>query len=363
MLVLDLRAVLFGILLLLVVAVGAAILLLRRKGGTRGTVLPLVDAAPFGVLVFEGDRCIYSNHCAERLVNISSGERELPGAEWAQLLAEDRVATRRAPSGSGRQRTVVLTSARVVRWWVVPYAQQDVVFLLDITAQQRTEQAGHALINDLAHELRTPIATILTHLEVLGLEDVDAELRHQSLTLSKEEAQRMVRLVNDMLELGRLETAPALARRPLDLGALVEDVVLQVTPRAVERQMDLALEVEPGLPLFNGDTDRLRQVLLNLLDNAFKYARSGDHVHVSLSREPEGIVCSVCDSGPGIPEEHLPYVSRRFYRVAPRAVEGSGLGLSVVAEILQRHESCLEIESHTGEDSGTCVRFVLPVKQ
>lgn len=93
-----------------------------------------------------------------------------------------------------------------------------------------------------------------------------------------------------------------------------------------------------------------------------KYSRPGDRVIVSLGQADEGITCSVCDTGPGIPAEHLPHVTRRFYRAAPQEIEGSGLGLALVEEILRRHQSRMEIESCTeGEETGTQVRFVLPV--
>ncbi len=365
MLLVELRLALFLILLLLIVTAGVAAWLARRRsvaGAHQGeaSLLALLEGAPLGVLVAEAQRCTFSNAYAQRLLHLAPESSTLPAAEWGLLLDEDRSAARQ--SGGARQRTITLPPERTVRWWVTAWGPRDFIFLLDLTAQQQAEQAGHALMNDLAHELRTPIATLLTHLEILGLDDLDAELVQQSLTLSKEEAQRMARLVNDMLELGRLETAPALVRRPVDLQGLVEEVVLQVTPRAVERQMDLGLEVEGPLPLVNGDADRLRQVFLNLLDNALKYARPGDHVRVGLRREETGVACSVCDTGPGIPAEHLPYIPRRFYRVAPRSVEGSGLGLAVVDEILRRHESRLELESHTQGEMGTCARFVLPVK-
>jgi two-component system phosphate regulon sensor histidine kinase PhoR len=273
----------------------------------------------------------------------------------------------------GRYRTVTFASGRTARWWVVPWDMRDFVFLLDITVQQRTEHAARMLVNDLSHELRTPIATLLTHLEILGLDDIGVASRQQSLALSKAEAQRMARLIDDMLELGRLETTSELPRRPLDLLALVEDVVLQTTPRAAEQQMSLSLEASSPLPMVLGNADRLRQVFLNLLDNALKYARSGDCIVVSLQRgktstardaiEYNRIVCAVCDTGPGIPPEHLPHVTRRFYRAAPQRAEGSGLGLALVAEVLRRHESRLEIESQVEGESGTCVRFALPIAE
>lgn len=224
-------------------------------------------------------------------------------------------------------------------------------------------QAARFLISDLSHELRTPLATLLTHLEVLRLPQIPEETRRQSIHLMQVEARRMARLVHDLLELGRLETSAAIERRPVDLLATVEEAIAQVAPQARARQIALSLQADTPLPLVVGDADRLKQVFLNLLDNAVKYSRPGDRVVVSLQQDParDGIACAVCDNGPGIPAEHLPYITHRFYRVASQDVEGSGLGLAVVEEILRRHQSRLEIESRSeGAETGTCARFILP---
>ncbi len=357
-------------------------------------LMAVLEDAPFGIVILQGNTVRYANPYGQQVLRLAEGGRPLPDTDWRPLLADDRAAVRSRGRGLrtgkdavwaesvdegderrvvGRYRTVTFASGRTARWWVVPWGERDFVFLLDITAQQRTEHAARMLVNDLSHELRTPIATLLTHLEILGLDDIGAASRQQSLTLSKAEAQRMARLIGDMLELGRLEIASELPRRPLDLLALVEDVVLQTTPRATERQMALSLEASSPLPMVLGNADRLRQVFLNLLDNALKYARPGDRIVVSLQQD-EGIAgygdsagdvvaCAVCDTGPGISPEHLPHVTRRFYRAAPQSAEGSGLGLALVAEILRRHESRLEIESQTEGESGTCVRFALPIAE
>lgn len=372
MLTFDLKTLIFVIILLLMAVVGAVYWLARRR--TRPTMslpggaslLGVLDDAPFGMVVLEGAGVQYANPYARRLLYLPDDEGALPDTDWSPLLDADRTAARQetSPAGVGRYRSITFASGHTARWWVAPWDGRDFLFLLDVTAQQRTEQAGRALINDLGHELRTPIATILTHLEILGLSDMGKEVQQQSLALSKDEAQRMARLLNDMLELGRLETAQELPRRPVDLVALVEEVVLQSTPRAAECKMALSLEAESPLPFVSANADRLRQVFLNLLDNAFKYARPGDRVTVSLQRAPDGVAsagvaCAVCDTGSGIPAEHLPHVTRRFYRAAPKGVEGSGLGLALVAEILRRHESELVIESPGMDGVGTCAKFVL----
>lgn len=174
----------------------------------------------------------------------------------------------------------------------------------------------------------------------------------------------MTRLVHNLLELGSLDSGVAIEQRPVNLHAVLDQVLAQVTPQAEEQRITLSLEAGPEVPLVMGDADRLRQVFLNLLDNAIKYSRLGDRVTVSLDPSPsgDGIVCAICDTGPGIPAEHLSKITRRFYRVASEEVGGSGLGLALVEEILRRHRSQLEIESRSeGDNTGTCVRFVLPM--
>jgi two-component system phosphate regulon sensor histidine kinase PhoR len=165
-----------------------------------------------------------------------------------------------------------------------------------------------------------------------------------------------------LLDLSGLQVTGQIERRPVDLLPLVQEAVAQMRPRAHDKGVDLALESDAPLELVIGDAGRLKQVFLNLLDNAIKYVRTGDRVHVSLRQQPNVVLCIVRDSGPGIPAQHLPHITKRFYRGVPEGGGGSGLGLALVKEILQHHQSELSIESQTqGEQTGTCVRFELPI--
>jgi signal transduction histidine kinase len=367
---LDLRWLLFGFLLAMTVASSLAVWLDRQRRGKQEAAFlglegmqSVLERAPLGWLVLEGPSTYrYANPHARRLLGLSPLVGPFPEANWVPLLEEDRVAARREGDAAGRYRNVSLSSNLVARWWVTPCDDLDVVFLLDVTAQRQAEQAARDLLNSLSHELRTPLGTILTHSEILLLPDVSEEIRQQSLRLLKAETKRMSRLINHMLALGRLETSAEIERRPVDLLRLAEQAVAQVSPLAEERGIELSLEAETPLPFVVGKPDYLLQVFLNLLDNAIKYSRPGDRAVVSLQRGEGGVECVVRDTGPGIPAEHLPHVARRFYRAAPQEVEGSGLGLSLVEEILRRHGSCLVIESRTeGKERGTNVQFVLPV--
>jgi two-component system, OmpR family, phosphate regulon sensor histidine kinase PhoR len=387
MLVLDLQWLLFALVCAaLLAAVVLANSVRRQVREPRGAPAPpLLDRAPLGLLVLDDDSINYANHQARDLLHLGSSVRvAIPSTDWSDLLREDLATARRVrvadPPGEGRFRTVSFPSDLTVRWWVSSHDDYDLVLLWDVTHEERVQRSGRALISDLGHELRTPLATLLTHLEILGLDyappseapqmtvpqvfartTLGEGVWKQSLQIAKREAQRMSRLVNDMLELGRLESAETLSRRPLDLAALAEEVVLQTMAPAREYGLKVELVAGSGLPLVLGNGDRLRQALLNLLDNALKYGGRGAAVTVALEREEFGIACAVCDTGPGIAPEHLSRVGQRFYRAASETIEGSGLGLSVVHEVLRLHGSELAITSPVNDGRGTCVRFLLPV--
>ena len=386
MLVLDLQWLVFVCLLVLIAAMWATRQVdrqLRHRARRRLAFLdleetyPALEQLPFGLLILYGPNGYhYANSTARRLLGLPSPSGQLPETAVTELLQKDRLVGRQTRTTVSRYYTTLVSSSQtegwiasdlmeranwVVQWWVTALEGRDLVFLLDATTQKRAEEATRSLINDLSHELRTPLATILTHLEVLSLSTLPPEVAQQSVRLLKAEAQRMVRLVQQMLELSRLETSLEIERRPVDLLELVEEIEAQIAPLAEERKIALSLEADRSLPLVVGDSDRLRQLFLNLLDNAVKYCRPGDRVAVRLRREGAGVRCVIRDSGPGIPARHLPHLTRRFYRAGPAEAAGSGLGLALVAEILRRHQSSLEFESRTdGVDTGTVVRFLLP---
>lgn len=396
--ILDLQWLLFALLLALVggaVWAGSGGSVAPRRVGrpALGELLgPALDQAPFGLLVLDGPRHYrYANELGRRLLELPTVGTTLPSAAWVPSLDADRAAARRQGAGAGRYRTVILdiapelapellplagsesepgdwsaasraeTVGPALRWWVTSVGEVDLVVLLEATGERRAEAAMRSLVNDLAHEVRTPLATVLTHLEVLGLERLSEALRQQSLMLIKAEVGRMIRLLHQLSELGRLDAAVDLERRPLDLLRLAEETIAQVRPGAGERRITVAFEAGTPLPAIEGDEDRLRQVLLNLLDNAVKYSRPGDGVTLSLQPVAGGIDCAVADTGPGIPAAQLAHVTRRFYRGAPREVAGSGLGLTLVEEIVRRHGGRLTIESRAdAAPTGTTVRFHLP---
>jgi two-component system phosphate regulon sensor histidine kinase PhoR len=224
-----------------------------------------------------------------------------------------------------------------------------------------------------SHELRTPLASLIGFIETLrGAAADDVEAQQRFLGIMAEQAMRMQRVIADLLSLSRIEISE---HQPPDeilhLPPLLERVAAGMEPmlRAAEGRLELA--VPPDLPRVAADADQLAQVFTNLLDNAIKYGKRGGRIRLTALPaagdprfDPNGIVISVADEGPGISREHIPRLTERFYRVdkgRSRAVGGTGLGLAIVKHVVNRHRGRLLIDSVEGQ--GTVFNVWLPVRR
>ncbi|MBV9858918.1 MAG: hypothetical protein JO038_02270 [Alphaproteobacteria bacterium] len=237
-----------------------------------------------------------------------------------------------------------------------------VLTLYDVTALRRAEQMRDDFIANAGHELKTPLAALLGFIETLrGPARSDAKARERFLGIMQDQAQRMARLVADMLSLSRIELNEHVAPTGrVALAAVLQHVAEGLELRAAERRMRIALRFEPGLPEVCGDRDELAQLFQNLLDNAIKYGRPETEIAVEaclVATTRDGtpqLRVSVADRGDGIAKEHVPRLTERFYRVdtaRSREMGGTGLGLAIVKHIVNRHRGALEIESTPGVGS------------
>ena len=228
---------------------------------------------------------------------------------------------------------------------------------------EHTEQMRIQLLGDVSHELRTPLTAIKGSMEAL----VDGVLPAEPATFQQieQEADRLQRLVSDLQELSRVEAgAYELDRRLLSIEDLVKTATRRIERQFQEKNISLKSSISPGLPLVQGDADRLLQVLLNLLSNACQYTPEDGEVHIQVDVRGGEIVVSVVDNGVGIPPEHISHLFTRFYRVdksrSRQSGGGSGIGLTIARHLVEAHGGKIWVES-AGSDQGSTFAFSLPV--
>jgi two-component system phosphate regulon sensor histidine kinase PhoR len=244
---------------------------------------------------------------------------------------------------------------------------QKIVHLADRSGTQAAEKMRVDFVANASHELLTPLAAIKGFIETLDdpAAGDDAATRSRFLGIMATETDRMQALVRDLMSLSRIEAEKYdPPQTPVDFSDIVMETVDQLRNSQKDRGADILIDVTADLPPVMGDAGQLRQVASNILNNALKYGRAGTPVAVVLGRSRSGAMInfSVTDVGDGIAPEHLPRLTERFYRVdsgRSRLVGGTGLGLSLVKHIVDRHRGHLEIRSTIGK--GTTVAVLLPV--
>jgi two-component system phosphate regulon sensor histidine kinase PhoR len=335
----------------------------------------LIDALPEAVIVI-GD--------ADRILAVNAPAQSLfPALRPDDLLARglrapdvlDAVARARA---SGQpERATWLERVPVERYFELnvnpmegPQIEPTMILTLhDLSEARRVERMRVDFIANASHELRTPLASLLGFVETLqGPAREDTHARTKFLGIMREQAQRMTRLVDDLLSLSRIEQNLHLRpQTPVDMVSIVRHIADTLAPMARDNAVTLNVDVPPSV-MVHGDRDELLRVVENLVENAIKYGacdQKGEDRCVDIALRPQKRHCvlSVRDYGPGIAPEHLPRLTERFYRVdagQSRAKGGTGLGLAIVKHIVARHRGRLGIESLPG--FGATFSVTLPLQ-
>ncbi len=240
----------------------------------------------------------------------------------------------------------------------------------DVTDIKRFESMRSDFVANVSHELRTPLTAIRGYVEtLLDTPPAEPEDSRQFLMIIERHSERLSRLTEDLLTLSDLESgAIQLNLQPLDANQLIQRVLEVFWDHAAKKNIKLSQHAAPELPRLLGDTDRLQQLFINLVDNAIKYTPPDGKVTLAATRVAQEngaqplVEISIADTGPGIPDTDLPRLTERFYRVdkaRSRDLGGTGLGLAIVKHIVQAHQGELKIESTINK--GTTVRVRLPV--
>ncbi len=280
--------------------------------------------------------------------------RRLKGLEEAarRLGAGDLSA--RAPVGGGDEITAVAHAFNRMADDLAERAQQ----------LQEADRARRQLFADVSHELMTPLTAVRGYVETLALPDIktDDETRRRYLAIVEEETLRLEAIVGDLLDLARLEAGGGtLKRQEVPVKHLFARVTDRHERESREKGIAFSESIDPGAEIVDADPDRLEQALQNLAANALRYTSAGGRVELRAARRGADVVLQVRDTGRGIPPEHLPMIFDRFYKVDASRTgvsAGSGLGLSIVKAIVQRHGGTITVRSQPGVE--TVFEIVLP---
>ena len=334
----------------------------------------IVASMPDAAIVLDRDSRVVAFNAAARTIAPALVRGAL--ASLALRVPEVVEAVREVAAGNEPRSVEFSQRVPVDRWFMAhvrPLAGAAPATMLlvfhDLTPLHRVEEMRADFVANASHELRTPLAALSGFIDtLLGSAREDAQARARFLAIMKAQANRMARLIDDLLSLSRVELIEHMhPETPVDLVSIVRQVVDGLQMLATDRNVEIAVAL-PDKPAFvPGDRDELTRVFENLVENALKYGASGKRVDIGFTAAaasdgaPEVLV-AVRDHGPGIAAEHLPRLTERFYRVdvtQSRAEGGTGLGLSLVKHILNRHRGRLTIESEAGKGATFTVRLPL----
>ncbi len=346
---------------------------IEAPGNRLAEVAATLAALDIPVMVLSGDASVlYQNRAAEK----AFGEAAIGAHISARLrspgildMVSETIATN-APNQIEHSERLPSERVYIVRSAPVEFDGQQpgderffVLSFRDISEVRRIDRMRSDFVANASHELRTPLASLRGFIETIqGPAKNDGKAQERFLGIMLDQATRMSRLVDDLLSLSRLELKSHIAPdQKVDLVPLLGHVRDSLAPLANDVGVEIVLHLPQGKAEVLGDRDELVQVFENLMENACKYGQEGKTVDVFLKNAPgEPVEVTVVDKGPGIPAEHVPRLTERFYRVSiedSRSKKGTGLGLAIVKHILTRHRARLIVKSEVGKGTSFTVRF------
>lgn len=333
------------------------------------------DVLPQGLIVVNDDKLVrYANGAAGAFLQLA--REELIGQDLTDFIEDAKItsALERMSIGEAPQRLVAEVKRGedgidgVLRFVVRPMRQQDagmaMIVIEDITQQRVAEDARNAFVAQATHELRTPLSNIVLYVESAIEDGADDEaLVQHSLNVINQEAQRLNRVVSDMLSVSEIEAGTRrLNLDDLRLEGLFESIEQEYQQEAAEEKVSLHFELPPKLPVIQADRDKVLQAVHNLISNALKYTPEGGEVRVMVAADQGVLSVSVEDSGVGIAADDLERVFEKFYRTDDARLSettGSGLGLAIAREVIRLHGGEITVESEL--DRGSRFTLTIPI--
>ncbi len=332
----------------------------------------LVAAIPIPAIVLDSEyRILAANPTAKTLF-----DSELQGLDFVRILRQPNALECLAKVIKSRKsvQCELLLHQQTLRTFLANAAPlsdpsievKHILFTLqDISDRIDAEKARSAFVANVSHELRSPLTSLLGVVETLkGPARNDTKARERFLDLMQNEAERMSRLVADLLSLSKLEAKEHLPpKTKLDVLHVVQMVEKSLAASKPEYTNRIKIKAPKSIPLIRGDEDQLIEVFQNLIENALKYSEPGTPVFVTITHDADlknQVTVSIEDQGEGIAPEHIPRLTERFYRVdkgRSRQTGGTGLGLAITKHILNRHRAKLTISSQLTKGTAISVRL------
>jgi two-component system, OmpR family, phosphate regulon sensor histidine kinase PhoR len=323
----------------------------------------LVEAMVEGVLAADGrGRILTANSAARRLLGYGP-EEPLPDLQELFRVKGARDVVSQVTQGAVVEGRELELDGRMLLVSARPLNSGGAVLVLhDVTDVRRLEAVRRDFVANVSHELKTPLTSIAGYAETLVSDRPDEVTSGRFLEIILGNARRMQHLVDDLLDLSRIESGRwQPMKEPVDIAAVAREAWAPLAERAAQRGMEFSLDIDRDASVVSADADGFRQVLTNLFDNALRYTPAGGTVAVHTANQEGGLAVMVSDTGPGIPHEHLSRVFERFYRVdisRSREEGGTGLGLAIVRHLVEAHGGTVRAESAVGE--GTTITCWFP---
>jgi two-component system phosphate regulon sensor histidine kinase PhoR len=329
----------------------------------RAEMTALISSMVEGVIALDATGAVTTlNPAARELLKLAPGAQAPAALELFRQRAAHDLVEKTLAGGASVGLEVELDDRTVLLSGHPLPAGGAVLVLHDITGLKRLENVRRDFVANVSHELKTPLTVIRGYAETLMAEETPPDIRRSFVEKVLANAQRMQQLVDDLLDLSRIESGawtPRLAC--IELAPLIQDVWTTLKPRADAQRLVFRSEIAPDAAAVTADGPGARQILLNILDNCVRYTPPGGRVTVRSSRSAQGVTVEISDTGAGIPSEHLPRIFERFYRVdaaRSRELGGTGLGLAIVKHLVEAHGGRVTAESALS--AGTTIRVLFP---
>jgi two-component system phosphate regulon sensor histidine kinase PhoR len=334
-------------------------------GSEREKLAAIQESVAAGVIILDKERQVTAlNKTAAQLFRGAMGTAVgWPFINLARDHEMDNIAQRCLETKQKQTGVVQLAGGKqYFELTAAPLSDGALVMVQDVTNIRRLERVRQDFIANISHELRTPIASCKAIVETLqnGAID-DKKVAEDFLQRLQVETDKLAQMVNELGELSRIESGElALRLEPVAIAAIITRVTERLKTQADRARLKVSIDIRGDMPAVMGDTNRIEQVLVNLVHNAIKFTPQDGKIIVSSAAGDDKILVSVRDTGIGIPEDDLPHIFERFYKVdKARSGGGTGLGLAIAKHIVQAHGGDIRVESMLGK--GSTFTFTLPV--